>query len=339
MKHLLFMVALAISFSLFANDDKRVETALKSAFPLLSTNEIYLKPLVGGYSYAKNFQIDAQGKFYVLRMQKESESTFKLQKELYMMVQASNLAIAPKLHYVSDDGKCTIMEFIEGGTLTLSKAKNQEFAYNFGKTISKLHQIPKDEKFCEMTLIKTMQNFYLEFEPARKKYEKLELNIPDLALKVLHEHNADLERLNQVKVNIHGDLNPRNILSSNGNILLIDWTENLFEDPFHDLAYYAILVDYDEHLEEILLKSYLNRSLTKDDLKRYHLCKKMQFARLALGASYVALQRMDLYGETIDQTTVLKNWREYMDLFASGRDDLGAQFFYEVARLSSLKMQ
>lgn len=333
------MVALAISLSLFANDEKRIETALKNAFPLFKRDEIHLKPLTDGYSYAKNFLIDVQGKFYVLRMQKESESVFKLHKELYMMAKASNLGIAPKLHYVSDDGKCTIMEFIEGGTLTLTKAKNQEFADNFGKTILKLHQIPKDEKFCEMTFIKAMQNFYLEFELARKKYEKLELNIPDLALKALYEHNADLEFLNHAKVNIHGDLNPRNILSSNGNILLIDWTENLFEEPFHDLAYYSILLDYDEKLEETLLKSYLNSSLTIDNLNRFHLCKKMQFARLALGASYVVLQRMDLHGETIDQTAVLKNWFEYMDLFAEGRDDLPAQFFYEVARLASLQMQ
>ncbi len=333
------MLALSTSLSLFANDEKRVEAVLKNAFPSVSRSEIFLRPLLGGYSYAKNFLIDAQGKLYVLRMQKESESTLKLHKELYMMAEASNLGIAPKLHYVSDDGKCTIMEFIEGGTLTLSEAKNQDFAINFGKTVSKLHQIPKDEKFSEITFLKTMQNFYLEFEPARKKYEKLELNIPDLALKALCEHNADLELLKNAKVNIHGDLNPRNILSSNGNILLIDWTESLFEEPFHDLAYFAILLDYDQKLEETLLESYLNRSLTSNEFNRYNLCKKMQFARLALGASYVALQRMDLNGEIIDQTIVLKNWCEYMDLFASGRDDLPAQFFYEVARFASLKMQ
>ncbi len=317
-----------------SSDEKRIDFALASAFPSLTRNEITLSPLLGGYSAAKNFLLKAAGKLYALRLQKNSESPDKLNRELYMMQQAAELGIAPALFYIAPDNKCFIMEFIEGGTLTFEKAQDILFVKHFGKTISKLHKIPRKITNKDMTFMEAMEKFYLEFAPRLVGYEE-----PALALAALRLNNAKLKEIGAPKVNIHGDLNPRNILPPDGKIFLIDWSESLWEDPFHDLAFFAILVDYDENRETLLLQSYLDHLPTPDELKRYYICKKMQFARLCLGAYYIVEQRIRLHGETVDKTQLVKRWSDCAKLFAGGGFKLTAQYFYESAHAAFLEMQ
>lgn len=140
-----------------------------------------------------------------------------------------------------------------------------------------------------------------------------------------------LEQLGAPKVSIHNDLNPRNIFSSDRGIYFIDWSEATWEDPFYDLAFLSIVLDYNSTEEKLLLKSYLKHQLTPLEIKRYALVKQLNFARLCLGAYNIAAQLVKA-GETIDYTHPVTSWSCNAPLFAGGSDQLPAQYFFEVAR-------
>ena len=80
-------------------------------------------------------------------------------------------------------------------------------------------------------------------------------------------------------VNTHGDLSPRNILVTFKTLYFIDWSEEMYTEPFLDLGYFSILMDYSPREENLLLKNYLLRNPTINEKKRFWIAKKMNFGR------------------------------------------------------------
>ncbi len=127
-----------------------------------------------------------------------------------------------------------------------------------------------------------MEKFYLEHSKGSNN-----LRIWEAAISIIREGSLELEKLESPSVNTHGDLNPRNILVTPPTLYFIDWSEEMYTEPFHDLGYFSILMDYSACEDNLLLKNYLLRDPTVNEKKRFALSKKMNFGRLALGGLYI----------------------------------------------------
>ncbi len=60
----------------------------------------------------------------------------------------------------------------------------------------------------------------------------------EAAISIIREGSLELEKLESPSVNTHGDLSPRNILMASQTLYFIDWSEEMYTEPFHDLLFF-----------------------------------------------------------------------------------------------------
>lgn len=304
----------------------QVKTAIHEYFDVHEQGNLQIKPLIGGYS-ATSLLLDVAGKNYVLRVIKESEPPLRVKTELYAMEYAATSGIAPAIHWVGADGHAILMDYIAGGTLNIERSKKHDVIVKVAEAMCIVHTIPKNP-FMAFSFEERMERFYQEHSQESNNH-----NIFESAITIIREGATQLQSFGSCLTNTHGDLSPRNILASDQRVYFIDWSEGMYTDPFQDLAYYSILMDYNCNENALLLQSYLKRDPTAEERTRFLIAKKMNFARLALGTQNIG---NILNSEKEDKTLLpnpLKDWSYYVSAFAND-GVLPAQFFWEFAQMA-----
>lgn len=285
-------------------------------FSALSAEEFVIKELKGGLSGTSIYKMDIDQKSYVLRINEVEHNL-----ELSLNLEASKIGISPVITAVSSNQKLVLMEYVDHPTLTLQEGENNIAL--LADTIRKVHAMSLDNP-GESLLSKAGRcyTYLMELEWTPKENMKI-------ALELIQNITEELPLAPHVC--LHGDLNPRNIFIVDQRVLLIDWAEACLGDPFSDLTYLSLKLDFNATEETELLKHYLNRPVSKEELHRFNLHKKLHLAFWSLTDLYLAGS-----GDAINPNTPLSSWQHYQEIFSRG-ETLSSQYFFERSSLS-LKM-
>ncbi|MBA3956825.1 MAG: phosphotransferase [Parachlamydiaceae bacterium] len=293
-----------------------------------SLENVQVKPLAGGYSAASNVQLEIAGKTYVLRVISEFESALRRDTECYAMKEAAAAGIAPVIHWISPDGYGILIDYIAGGTLTIEKGKKPEITFKVADLLRKVHALQKNP-FCAPSFEGQMEEFYQQYSQGDRNQA-----IWEDAITIIKEGAVQLQSLNAPNVNTHGDLNPRNILVSDRDVFFIDWGDGIYTDPFQDLAFFSIMMDYDSKEEAYFMHCYLGHVPTINEKKRFRIAKKMNFSRLVLSGQGIGNQLSSDKGDDDYTLEPLREWSYYVKIFAEGNTSLSPQFFWGQAQVA-----
>lgn len=313
----------------FAEDFKAAEWLL-SCFP--EDCKIAISPLSGGLSSTSLYKVEVDSRLYVLRI--HHRKTLQDQREHFALVEAAKKGIAPNIVAISPGHEAIIIEYIHDKTISIEQAKAPEIIAKIAHALLAAHQIEGHEYPGETLLSK-----------AKRCADKVSNDgigtLEDIqgALQLLKRYRQELSAFSIPKVNVHGDLNPRNIFYSREKVLLIDWAESNREDPFYDLTYFALKHDYCKDEEHHLLTAYLMRVPTSEELERFNLQKKIHQAFWSLTNLYLAQAELNKHPEqSIAKNRPLDSWGSYQQSYAEGKE-LDAQYFYDLSRLNYMLAQ
>jgi thiamine kinase-like enzyme len=327
---LLFSESLAANTplpNLTHRNQEAINDVIDNYFKEISRDELVITSLLGGNSN-DSFHITSKNNRYVLRVKDKDTSKEAMQRELFAMIEASKMGISPKVLYSSNESKTMLMDYIPENTATTSQTKEPINCALLAQTIKKAHTISKNPYFVESPT-EIVEAVYAEI----RDHQKITASL-DEAMNLMYSYENELKKFNSMKVNIHGELNPRNIFITKEGIKLIDWEYTSWEDPFYDLSYIALFHDFDEKEEILLLDSYLQHPHTQEEFERYFLTKKNNFAQLSIFFHYFSL-KLNPDKKELDDTTSIKDWSYYMTAFSERQGDISsAQFFYDIARCS-----
>lgn len=247
------------------------------------------------------------------------------------MQEASKAGISPFVFESYLTEKMVLMDYINGSTLTIEEANQIEMCAKIAKVLKRAHAI-KTNPYHGISRNLTMEGFYTQLANFPEILEEI-----TQAIEIIRNgHHQIVDMPSSYSVNTHNDLNPGNILVENGKVFLIDWEGTNWEDPFYDLSYFSIFHNYNRDRELNLLKDYLDRPPSLEELQRYYITKKVNFSRISLSCYYIAfIQNMPIINSEIP----IKSWEYYAKMFANKcHDDLStSQLFYNLAKAAIIK--
>lgn len=288
--------------------------------------------LHGGYSHSNTcLLLQWQNKEYVLRVKKGGIPNKDLQRELYAMKATAELTIAPRVLYVSEDSLAVLIEYIPTHTLSLAQSRQLNNIKGIANALRAAHSIDQNPYFEKNGLESVVEAY-----DSVRDIPALQPDI-DHAMQLIYTYDRTLENYHAPKVNIHGDLNPRNMLLYNEKVYLLDWDYVSWEDPLMDLSYLSLRLDYAPEEEILFLEYYLEHVPTSCDIDRYYICKQLNWAELAVYFFYFAIKNQ--HDNRPWDTTPVKEWSHFVKEFVDYQENVTnvSQYFYDMARICLAK--
>ncbi len=211
--------------------------------------------LMGGLTN-NNFKVETTNQTYALRMPGIGTSKMiNRQDEVYNSKYANKLGIDAKLIYFDESTGIKLSEYVEGAiTLNSELVQNYEILDKVAKLLRRLHE--SNGK---------MLNEFNVFDKI-VEYENL---IDELGLSYLDNYQAIRKQVIELKTLVSYELKPCHndalaenfIMSSKGNIYLIDWEYSGMNDPMWDLAAFSLECELNNEYETYFYEAYFNGSL------------------------------------------------------------------------------
>ncbi|MBA7478635.1 MAG: hypothetical protein DI543_02005 [Bradyrhizobium icense] len=230
-----------------------------------------IRPLTGGVSGAFVFLVESGGRRFVLRVEGPA-SPLRNPHQYQSMRIAAEQGIAPAVHYLDENHRVVMMDFIEDRPLETYPDGAPGLARAIGAMIRKLQSAPPFPVFVDYPDI--VGRLWLHVCRTGLFADGL----LDGATRRLAEIRATYDRRAQDYVSNHNDVLPRNVLFDGERIWLIDWESAYRNDPLVDVATALDNFAPSPEMEEMLLLAWLGRE--PDRLMRDRLAQVRALTRL-----------------------------------------------------------
>lgn len=304
--------------------DRELEKILKEFFLEDSEKNLIIDKLSGGYSGTSNYKVNgflnsnAEALGYVLRFHQSEQNQENIDREFYMLVEASRLGIAPHVYGISEDRRAIVTDYIKDKTLPLEQLKQPALIQKIAEAIQQIHTIPKSQ-YTTITIRDKYESIYKDLTSKNPALE---------AINLIRYGTLALNNEGPIQKTIHGELHPGNIFITSEKVQFIDWFEATWDDPFYDLSYFSILNNFGNSEEQMLLHFYLGHEPKDSEKKRYDLTKMVNLAGISLTLDRIAYESSN---QDFSKNESARDISYYVQIFASGKNDLSSQFFHDWA--------
>jgi len=230
-----------------------------------------ITPIAGGASSASVFRVEAGDRRCVLRLEGEPSPLRNPHQYVSMRI-AAEAGIAPKIHYIDEVARVTVIDFIEHQPLAAYPGGPPALAQALGGLLSRVQATPVFPTFVSYPDI----------------VGRLFAHVRRTGLFATGQLDAHVERLERLSeaysagetglVSSHNDPLPNNILFDGKRLWLIDWESAYCNDPLVDVAIMRDGLALSPELEELLLAAWLGRA--PDQAVRIRLELVQAFTRL-----------------------------------------------------------
>jgi hypothetical protein len=207
-----------------------------------------VSPMAGGRSGALLSVVSVNGVGYVVKKVDASRSMHqeRAEQEFACMTIASELGVAPKLHYSNVERGVSIAEQILGAPLVRSEAHLERVA----RALRCLHQGPEfPDGICPVALAHMVD---------RDLREQNGCGLPEWIMHAIDEADRIMSPFVR-PTPCHNDLNPTNIIETDEKVYFVDWEWAGMSNPFVDLAQLGVFGFPRAEQREELLGAYLER--------------------------------------------------------------------------------
>lgn len=212
-----------------------------------------IRPLTGGVSGAFVFLVEVRGKGLVLRVEGPA-SPLRNPHQYQSMRIAAEQGIAPKVHYLDEDDRVVMMDFIEDKPLQTYPDGALGLASAIGALLGKLQTAPLFPGFVDYPDI--VSRLWRHVCRTGLFADGL---LDDASQRLAQICSAYDPRASHY-VSSHNDVLPRNVLFDGKQIWLIDWESAYRNDPLVDVATALDNFSPSPELEDILLQAWLGRA-------------------------------------------------------------------------------
>lgn len=223
-------------------------------------------PLFGGMSQASLFRFTYENRHYVMRILPNKVSYVERERQIALMLHASQTGVGPSVFFVSPQKDALIMQFIDGPTTTPNTFQEDQAVRNFAQLLQRLHS-------SKVTAPKAISPF-LRFYNFLVNCTMLDLTVAskiDTAKTIIENIKVALDFHPLPLVPTHLDLHSLNIMKNKDQFVLVDWVNGGLSDPFLDLATFTVFQNLDASRTELFLKVYFGRSPSKTEWARFHI--------------------------------------------------------------------
>ncbi len=251
--------------------------------------------------------------------------------EITWFKHASKLGIGPSIYQADIAFKYIILEFVDGQSLTLEKAQDPLI----------LKEIAHDLVLLHTSSLVGVQKKEI-FPQIYNKYEKLKTGgkLQNLLSNFIQYAKNIQEKVQSRAVPLvpcHNDLNPGNIFIKGDKVIVIDWGDASFGDPYYDIAAFFILNSINKQQQFFFLEHYDKKLLEPYWQEYLELLEHMVYFEFSLNLLRgVQEQKQELlFKQCIPAVKPL----EYYLAHFSKETNLEINFFYQMAIASLLRLK
>ena len=226
----------------------------------------------------QNYIVEKEGDIYFVRKSNAQNELLgcSLEREWVAATIASAVGLAPKIRYYLPQQQLMISDFLHASEEQID-LRLTAFQEKFCERLRLLHSLegPFPEDFCPFACIDS----YLK--NIREAKAELPAAFAEIILPKVEALRATLSEPPK-KVPCHLDLHSRNLVNTVENLYIIDWEYSAMADPLFDLATAPSAEFFSDEEMEGLLRVYLQREPSKQELERFYCMRFLSDVRWGL---------------------------------------------------------